>query len=78
MREVFAEQRLRGRTNAQPFGQGILSADRNPCAFGRKALDMVLFLLQQAFRNQHRHIYIFMTGSLKRASRIFWIFSQIA
>ena len=48
MREVFAEQRLRGRTNAQPFGQGILSADRNPCAFGRKALDMVLFLLQQA------------------------------
>ena len=62
---VLAEQRLRGRTDAETLGKRILSADGHPCALGSKALHMVLFPLKQALGNKHRHIDVFMSEPLE-------------
>ena len=56
--EMIAEQRLRGGTDAHSLFQFFVAAHGNPGALGGEAFYMVLFLLQQAFRNQHGHIDI--------------------
>ena len=62
---MLAEQRLRSRTDTKPFGQLFIAAHRDPCALGSKTDDMILFLLKKAFGDQHRHIYVFMSGFFK-------------
>ena len=55
MAPVIAEQRLRGRADAQTLRQLLAAADRDPRALRREALDVILFLLQQALRDEHGH-----------------------
>ena len=64
---MLAEQRLRSRTNAQTLLQLVVAAVRYPCTLRREALNVVGFLLQQAFRNEDRHCYILVTGLLEHA-----------
>ena len=54
----IAEQRLRSRTHAHALLQLLQSAMCYPCNLRRKALYVILFLLKQALRNQHRKVYI--------------------
>ena len=62
---MLAEQRLRGRTDAVALLQLIIAAHRDPRALRREALDVILLLLQQRFRDQHGHINILCTRLLK-------------
>ena len=55
MAPVIAEQRLARGPYAESFGKLLRTAVGNPGALRREALDMVLFLLQQALRDQHGH-----------------------
>ena len=63
--EVLAEQRFGGGTHAQPFRQLVLSAHCDPGALRRKALHMILLLLQKTFGNEHGHIDILVSQSLE-------------
>ena len=67
---VVAEQRLAGRADAQTLGQFLASAVSDPCALGREALDMVLFLLKQALGDQNGHGDVFMSKLLEAPVQI--------
>ena len=56
---MLAEQGFGSGTNTNAFLQLLFAAVGYPCNLGRKAFYMILFLLQQAFGDEHRHIYIF-------------------
>ncbi len=60
-----AEDGFGRRTNRQTLLQLFRAALRHPCNLRRKALDMLRFLQQQAFRNQHREIHVLMTRFLE-------------
>ena len=62
MTPVIAEKRFGGRTDAQSLGQLLRAADSDPCALGRKALDVIFFFLKQAFGNEHGHGNILMSA----------------
>ena len=64
---VLAEQGLGGRADAQALLELFRAAVGDPGDFRRKALNMVLLLLQQAFRDKNRHGYIFVAGRLEHA-----------
>ena len=64
---VLAEERLRGRTHAQPLGQLLLAAHSYPRNLGSKALNVVLLLLEERLGNEHGHIYVFYAGLLEPA-----------
>ena len=53
-----AEQRLRCRPDRQPLHQFFTASVCHPCRLGREPLYMILFLLQQALRNEQRQVDI--------------------
>ena len=61
-RPVVAEHRLRRGTERQPLFELFAAAHRDPRHLGRKAVDQLAFLFQQAFRDQNRHRHIHMAG----------------
>ena len=63
--EVLAEQRLGRRADTVALLELLTAAHRDPRALRREALDVVLFLLQQGFRDQHRHIDVLCAGLLE-------------
>ena len=67
---VLAEQRLGCGADDQALGELILPADGDDGAFRREALHMILFLLEQAFRNEHGHIHILMSQCLEACVEI--------
>ena len=70
MAPMVAEKRLGGRADAQALGQLLGAADRDPRALGGKALDVVLFLLQQAFRDEHRHRDVLVAAVLEHPVKL--------
>ena len=64
---MFAEKCFRRGTDTKLFFQFVLSAVGNPSNLGRKSLDVILFLLQKTFGNEHRHTYVFMSCCLKHS-----------
>ena len=56
--EMLTEQGFRGGTDAVALFQLLAAAHGNPGALRSEAFHMVLFLLQQAFGNQHGHVDI--------------------
>ena len=62
---VLAEQRFAGGAHAQALLQLFLAAHGDPCHLGGEALYVVLFLLQQAFRDEHGHIDVLVAGGLE-------------
>ena len=67
---MLTEQGFGGRTHTQTLGKLFTAAHRNPCTFRGKTFYMILFLLEQTFGNKHRHIDIFMAGTLKTSVHI--------
>ena len=55
IRIVLAEQRLGGRAHAKALLELFAAAVGDPRHLRRKALDMILFLLQKAFGDEHGH-----------------------
>ena len=62
MCKVIAEQRFTGGAHAQTVFQRLAAAHCHPSHFRSKALNMVFFLLQQAFGNKQRHCHVFVPG----------------
>ena len=62
---VLAEKSLRCRTYTEPVLQLLVSAVSYPCHLRRKALNVILFLLEKALRDKHRHTNILMSQSLE-------------
>ena len=67
---MIAEQRLGGGADAQALRQLLAAADRDPCALRRKALDVILFLLQQAFGDEHGHGHVLVTVCLEHPVKL--------
>ena len=67
---VLAEQRFGGRTDCQTLGQLVLTANGDPSALGCKALNVILFLLKQGLGDQHGHVHVLVTRSLKSCVQI--------
>ena len=55
---VLAEQSLAGGAHKQALGQLLAAALGDHGALGGKALHVVLFLLQQAFGDEHGHVHV--------------------
>ena len=64
---MLAEQGLRGRAHAQALLQLFRAAMGHPRNLRREALDVVLLLLQQAFRDENRHCHVLVAGLLEHA-----------
>ena len=64
---MLAEKRFRGRTDAKTLGKLLASAVRYPCDFGSKALNVLLFLVEQRFGDKHGHEHILVTELLEAA-----------
>jgi hypothetical protein len=62
---MVAKQRLGGRAHAEAFLKLFVAAVSDPCHFRRETFDMVLLLLEQPLRDEHRHIDVFVTGLLE-------------
>ena len=62
---VLAEQRLGGGADAEPVLQLLAAAHGDPGALRRKALHVVLLLLQQGLRDQHRQVHVLMPRLLE-------------
>ena len=62
---MLAEKSLGGGTDAEPVLKLLAAAVSYPCNLGSEALNVILFLLEQAFGNEHRHANIFVTCSLE-------------
>ena len=67
---VIAEKCFRGRTNYKALSELILSTHGNYCALGSKACNVILFLLQKALRDKHRHINVLVTELLEARVKI--------
>ena len=67
---MLAEKSLGGRSYAKTLSELFATAYSNPSTFRSKALNVVFFLLQKAFRNKHWHIYIFVTCFLKTSVEV--------
>ena len=67
---MLAEQGLGGGPYAQPLAELFGAAYGHPGALGRESLDVILLLLQQALGDEHRHIYVLVTGLLEAAVHI--------
>ena len=78
MAEMVAEHRLAGGAHRKALLQRVAAAGGDPGDLGRKAVDQLALLLQQALGDEHGHGHVLMAGGLKRASRFFWMFSQMA
>ena len=64
---MLAEESLGGRTNTEPVLKLLISSVSYPCNFRSKALNVILFLLKKAFRNEHRHTNVFVAGFLEHS-----------
>lgn len=62
---VIAEERFARRAHTQAFLKLFRAAVRDPRHLWREALHMILFLLEQAFRNKQGHHHIFMPQRLE-------------
>ena len=67
---MLAEKRFGSRANAKTLGKLFLSSDCYPRTFGSKSLNVVFFLLKQAFGDKHWHIDILVTCFLKSAVKV--------
>ena len=68
---VFAEQCFGSRANADTFFQFFVAAVGYPSNFGCEAFYMVFFFLQQAFGDEHGHVYVFMTCCFEAFIQLF-------
>ena len=59
---MVAEHRLRCGAEREPLFELFAAAHRDPRHLGRKAVDQLALLFQQAFRDQNRHRHIHMAG----------------
>ena len=75
---VIAEERFARRAHTQAFLKLFRAAVRDPRHLWREALHMILFLLEQAFRNNRGIITFSCPSALKRRSRLSRIFSHSA
>ncbi len=64
---MLTKQRFRGRTDAKPFLKLFAAAVSDPGNLRSKAFNVVFFLLKEAFRNEHRHIDVLVTGILEHS-----------
>ena len=62
---VLAEQSLGSRSYAESVLKLLASAVSYPCNFGSKALNVILFLLEKALGDKHRHTNILVTQCLE-------------
>ena len=62
---MLTEECLGSRTDTKSVLQLLISAVSYPCDFGSEALNMVLFLLEKAFGDEHRHTNILVACSLE-------------
>ena len=62
---VVAEQGLGCRTDAQALFELLTAADGDPGALGREAFDVVLLFVEEALRNEHRHVDVLVSGLLE-------------
>ena len=67
---MLAKQGFGCWANTKSFVKLFVTANSYPSTFRGKALNMVLFLLEQAFGNKHRHINIFVTCFLKSSVKV--------
>ena len=67
---MLAEQRFGGGADAQPVLQLLAAAHGDPGALGRKALHVILLLLEQGFGDQDGEIDVFVAGGLKAAIQL--------
>src|SRR5699024_9518687 len=64
---VLTKQRLGRGSYAKTLFKLFASAVGDPCNLRRKSLDVLLFLVQKAFRYEHGHAYVLVTQLLKTA-----------
>ena len=62
---VLTEQGLGGGADAVALLQLLAAAVGDPGALGGEALHVVLFLLEQALRDEHGQVHVFVAGLLK-------------
>ena len=65
VRVVLAEESLRSRADAKSVLKLLITAVSYPCNLRSKALNVILFLLEKALRDEHRHTNILVTCSLE-------------
>ena len=63
--EMLAEECFGCGANDQSLGELILTANGNDSTFGSEALNVILFLLQKRFGNEHGHINVLVTECLE-------------
>ena len=68
--EVVAEKCLGSGANHQSFRKSILTADCNHSALGSEARYVILFLLEKALGDKHRHIDIFVSECLESGVKL--------
>ena len=62
---MFAEERLRSGADSAAVLQLLTAAHSDPRTFGCKALHMVLLLLEQGLRDQHRQVHVLVPRGLE-------------
>ena len=71
MAEMVAEHRLAGGAHRKALLQRVAAAGGDPGDLGRKAVDQLALLLQQALGDEHRHGHVLMAGGLEAGVQIF-------
>ena len=71
MAEMVAEHRLAGGAHRKALLQRVAAAGGDPGDLGRKAVDQLALLLQQALGDEHGHGHVLMAGGLEAGVQIF-------
>ena len=71
MAEMVAEHRLAGGAHRKALLQRVAAAGGDPGDLGRKAVDQLALLLQQALGDEHGHGHVLMAGGLEASVQIF-------
>ena len=71
VRIEIAEERLGRRTYTHPFLQRLAAALGYPGNFRSKAFHVILFFIQEAFRDEHRKVAVLNAGFLEAAVKLF-------
>ena len=62
---MLAEKSFGCRTNAKALCKLFFTTMSNPSNLGRKSCNVVFFLLEKRFGNEHRHIYVLVSKLLE-------------